>query len=699
MKNILAGLSIASLFSIGLVATSSAASEVVCVEDSCTVSFSHSGAAQTWKVPDGVEALFVELRGGQGGSAGGKGGFISAWLEDLPEQLEIYVGGMGESGARRDGGFNGGGKSGGRYGSPGGGGGASDIRFGSELEDRVIVAGGGGGTGGPSGGTGGAGGGLVAEDGSAGQGGSGAAGSQLSGGSGGVSNGTGIDGYEGEFGIGGAGGFLDSGAGGGGGGGGYFGGGGGGADRDVCCLDAGGGGGGSSYADPERTNNVEHVVGDNTGHGSVKIHYSMPAELTVFQFTQQTVDQALVDIQFNKAVSGLELDDLNIQGCQQANLTGEASSYQLFLDDCQSSVDLVMLAGAVYSFGSVPKQDVNLSGSLVQQGSEIVVSGPDIVSSSSARFLITANGGLDSSFLRMSACDHSSNIDESVMQVDFFNCPEGEVTFSVDRGFSFDSFGNLGPSTNQMFSFRVDTKGPELSFEDPQSEAISLNGAQISFAQVDVSSTDPVSIESIQFIGEEGCIDAFRMTDNGLSLLAFGCPAGEVSWTIPAHTQFDAAGNSGPSEELVVTLEVSAVSNESQVEPQAPMPFINPDPPQQAPIPSEPPSSDDVDQAKDEPEVQQESTLSEANSTVEGDSGENLGGIDVATNLPEPEADDVVLSETIAEPNLTERAAEISSGQNSSFPWIRVTLAGLMVLGLVVLVIWLTKNYSSRPID
>ena len=75
---------------------------------------------------------------GQGGSWGGLGGYVQATISALPlSTLNIYVGGWGQQ-------FNGGGSSGSRT-QPGmGGGGASDVRTGSDLESRLVIAGGGG---------------------------------------------------------------------------------------------------------------------------------------------------------------------------------------------------------------------------------------------------------------------------------------------------------------------------------------------------------------------------------------------------------------------------------------------------------------------------------------------------------------------------------------------------------------------------
>ena len=112
---------------------------------------------QSFLVPNGVTYIEVDAYGAQGGYstggiAGGLGGWTSAGFSVAPgETLYVFVGGQGETVATgiASGGFNGGGNSGecsGNYAGSGGGG-ATDIRRGgTDLTDRIIVAGGGGGT-------------------------------------------------------------------------------------------------------------------------------------------------------------------------------------------------------------------------------------------------------------------------------------------------------------------------------------------------------------------------------------------------------------------------------------------------------------------------------------------------------------------------------------------------------------------------
>ena len=216
-----------------------------------------SNGIQKWAVPHSGSYLF-ELWGASGGedaksntsNVGGKGGYSSGKLNlNSGDIIYILVGQHGvdtSTGIPAPGGFNGGGNNQ-RYG--GSGGGASDIRInGTELTNRIIVAGGGGGAyGGSLAGNGGDGGGF-GENGTTGTG-----GTQSSGGNGG--------------GILGVGGFSNLSNSGGAGGGGYYGGG-------AANSSWGSGGGGSSYVGGVLEGNTTSGVNEGNGLVVITVVYS-----------------------------------------------------------------------------------------------------------------------------------------------------------------------------------------------------------------------------------------------------------------------------------------------------------------------------------------------------------------------------------------------------------------------------------------
>lgn len=266
----------------------------------------------TWTVPQGVEEITIKTWGAEGGigrqdgdwNSGqpGIGGYTEAVFEvEEGEELEIFVGGRGEDGDSEDdiaeGGFNGGGDSE-DDGDSGAGGGKSDVRLTENLEDALIVAGGGAGAstidedfGTTALGNSGSGGPNQGEDGedanaeeTFADGGTG--GTQTEGGTGGT--GDTEDGEDGAFGQGGSG--ISSGAptASGGAGGGWYGGGSGGGGQTVAqgsnYAAVGGSGGGSNFVD-EETNRLIQVnenqratTAENDGDGKVILEYEEEEE-------------------------------------------------------------------------------------------------------------------------------------------------------------------------------------------------------------------------------------------------------------------------------------------------------------------------------------------------------------------------------------------------------------------------------------
>lgn len=271
-----------------------------------SVTFSFTGAEQTFVVPPDVRLVTVEAWGAQGGNensggpSGGYGGYAASSLIVTPgEVLTAVVGGQGQGAATATnpaGGWPDGGNGGalnpaydGNASGAGGGGSSRVHRSGETL----VQAGGGGGSGGwgfdaATGGAGGSGGGAAGADGATGApaggshpglGGGGA--TLVANGQGGTAGGnTASDGQSGVGNVGGAGGRTGRywSGGGGGGGGGWLGGGGGGGGGHTEPAGApgwsgagGGGGGGSGFVSGT---NTAVAQGQRSGHGQVTITWT-----------------------------------------------------------------------------------------------------------------------------------------------------------------------------------------------------------------------------------------------------------------------------------------------------------------------------------------------------------------------------------------------------------------------------------------
>jgi len=238
-------------------------------ESQITCTFSYTGGAQTWRVPDGVTSVTFAAYGAAGtaaGSAGGLGAEARATFAVRPgAYVDVVVGGTA--------GFNGGGPGGGVTVGQGGGsgGGASDVRMGRDcppecgLSSRVLIGAGGGGGGGGGGAGGGGGGGYAGGNGGGG-------GSGGGGGGGGATQVTyGVGGGAGTNGSAGGNGTVALGGGGGGSGGVYGG-------------YAGGGGGGASYG-PRGT---AFDSSTQSGNGRVTVTFTPPLRVTTTSLPDAT---------------------------------------------------------------------------------------------------------------------------------------------------------------------------------------------------------------------------------------------------------------------------------------------------------------------------------------------------------------------------------------------------------------------------
>ncbi|MBO4740836.1 MAG: hypothetical protein J5605_04235, partial [Bacteroidales bacterium] len=123
------------------------------------IDYQYTGAVQSYTVPAGVDSVFMQVWGGQGGNGGptnlgGKGGYSEGKMAvSAGDILYVYVGGAGQGTSSTTstsgltiGGWNGGGNGYQSTTPRSAGGGGSDIRVNNQsLYARVIVAGGGGG--------------------------------------------------------------------------------------------------------------------------------------------------------------------------------------------------------------------------------------------------------------------------------------------------------------------------------------------------------------------------------------------------------------------------------------------------------------------------------------------------------------------------------------------------------------------------
>jgi hypothetical protein len=438
-----------------------------CYEQNCTIWFSHTGGLQQWTPPINARNMTFQVSGGQGGKSGGQGGRVTGTLTQIPSTLYIAVAGAGITGQSAAGGFNGGGQAGSGSNNEGSGGGSSDIRLGTDVESRIVVAGGGGGRGAGITLTPSPGGGLIAAAGKDGQAKGGGGGSQTSGGSGGLANGTGTSGSAGSLLTGGTGGSSNL-YGGGGGGGGYFGGGGGGSDTDSSGNDAGAGGGGSSFADPLYTSNITHFTGVKSGHGMVMIEYQLVALFQSIGAQTPLTNASYIDfqIQLSDPFPGFSANNIELIGdpgtCQPGTLSGSGTSLVYTVTDCLDgevgiSIPANSIAEQSYSGPEITQSSNMVTvdrtapavSDITQENSELIIPISEPVLPPQAD-----NYGFTSS---NSACqvDSVTASSDQLWLATLSGCEGSSFSFTIVANSVVDLAGNTGPNADTSFAVTV----------------------------------------------------------------------------------------------------------------------------------------------------------------------------------------------------------------------------------------------------
>ncbi|HIB37678.1 glycine-rich protein [Mesonia sp.] len=520
-----------------------------------TETFSYTGSVQTFTIPTGVTSITIEAWGAQGQSltneqytpsTGGLGGYAMGNIAVTPgETINIYVGGEGQDGVA---GFNGGALGG--YGTPsdglagyaGSGGGASDVRIGgTDLTNRVIVAGGGGGGGRDyvngtcqpcgQGGNGGAGGALIGENGedptdpiynayfNPGAGGLG--GTQNDGGLGGDGV-QGVNGNPGTLGLGGEGIDGEYSVASGGAGGGYYGGGSGAGANSGSGAAGGGGAGGSSYIGGVTAGTT--TVGLQSGNGQITISYnsSVTATLTsglpsgsIFPVGETINTYEVVDASGNVASCSFTItveDNENPTANCIAPFTisldsnGNAQISESDINDGSSDncgVDSVSIDTTDFDCTMLGENQVTLTVTDASGNSSTCTTTVTIIDDTNpiancvAPFTISLDANGNAQISESDVNDGSTDncgVDSVSIDVTDFDCTmlgENQVTLTVT-----DASGNSSTCTTTVTI--IDDTNPIANCVAPFTTSLDANGnAQISESDINDGSIDNCSVDSI----------------------------------------------------------------------------------------------------------------------------------------------------------------------------------------------------------
>ena len=177
-------------------------------------------------------------------------------------------------------------------------------------------------------------------------------------------------------------------------------------------------------------------------------------------------------------------------------------------------------------------------------------------------------------------------IQDATAQVDLVDCPTGLVTLTLLA----NSVGSsvLGPEVNQNFQIEIDATRPTAQFSQ-----ILIEGSGPFNYLTKLEFSEPVRFDSNQlvFTSSKPCSTGEYSIPTGYQLQA-SCGYAELQWLLKAHTLVDAAGNTGPLRDVVIS-----ISNPAPTLTASPTPTPSPVAPTPTPTPTPSPVTPTVEPA------------------------------------------------------------------------------------------------------
>jgi hypothetical protein len=340
--------------------------------------------------------------------------------------------------------------------------------------------------------------------------------------------------------------------------------------------------------------NISHQAGVQNAAGQVIIRYEVPSKITRFTGTQQSRDDVLISMEvegsFTPKATDLEIRDaacvvgepgvnastyaFRITGCVdssfQAVLASEAAA--LLVDEVTAALEIQLdLEGPEFAFVRISSIDEDYLIDFV--GSEI-------------------HSGLSSEDIFVTGCASVVLVNERLSLND---CEEGDITVTLASKVVSDPMGNLGPSEPAVLELTRDTIAPTSHWLAPE-----ITEVEGKFDLVIVLRHEGSLIEdaAVEFLSNKiSCLPVATSAKGEITFKYEGCAAGSMSWTLPAFSLIDPAGNSGPASDSVLELTLTAPAP-SPLEPE---PDIAPELPDNIELPVEDPEL--VDPELEAPEL------------------------------------------------------------------------------------------------
>jgi hypothetical protein len=260
-------------------------------------------------------------------------------------------------------------------------------------------------------------------------------------------------------------------------------------------------------------------------------------------------DSADVTLVFDSPVSGVEQEDLAVEGCIGKSLTGELDNYTLTLSGCQSTAEVIIEPN---SFGpsNSPSTQQSLTIELDQVSPVVSFTAPEISNQSefSVKVETDSSGIFDTSAISSEQCQLSSTIEQNLLTLIATECLEGENSIIFQPALLMDSIGNQSLTEPNTISVIVDTFAPVIEVLESEVREIEIEGSKLIRTSTPVTfSESSLQLNDFIFEGPVGCEITSEQIENQITLITQGCEEGEVSWKLPADSLFDLAGNSAPA--------------------------------------------------------------------------------------------------------------------------------------------------------
>jgi hypothetical protein len=135
-------------------------------------------------------------------------------------------------------------------------------------------------------------------------------------------------------------------------------------------------------------------------------------------------------------------------------------------------------------------------------------------------------------------------------------CEEGKITVTLASNAVSDPMGNPGPSEPAVLELTRDTIAPTSNWLEPEITEVEGKFNLVISLRHDDSLIEDAAVEFLTT--EISCLPVATSEKGEMTFKYEGCAPGSMSWTLPAFSLIDSAGNTGPASDSVLELTLTA---------------------------------------------------------------------------------------------------------------------------------------------